>query len=119
MASKKRQAYREWDTKAIMTDTGRLITFDQITALSVNPYRYRVIVDDIIQQIETIMNTEMMYDGSLQIIHWSNDIHLILSSDNFPKATLNITRDQAAALHDLFQWSRVEKIRQNRKLWVI
>lgn len=110
MASKKRQAYHEWDTKAIMTDTGKLVTINQIENLTNIGYRYWRILDEILIQLEDVMKWEDISHAYISIKSWQS---LNFHTGTVAMAT-RISREQAAALHDLFQWSRVEKIRQNR-----
>lgn len=108
MASKKRQVYHEWETKAIMTDTGKLVTLNQIESLTNISYPNRRMLDEILIQLESVMKWEHIANAHISIKSWE---YLNLYSDTVAMA-IRISRDQIVALHDLFQWSRVEKIIQ-------
>lgn len=114
MASKKRQTYREWHTKAIVSH-GKEITSDQLNALD-NIALYEWILQPIITQIRHIFDEKDISEARINLLQWYDDQRRLLIID---QSTCIIwllvhTTPIKAALHDLFQWSRVEKIRQNR-----
>ncbi len=112
MASKKRQAYREWDTKAIVS-YGKEITSDQINILN-QTVLCGWVMQPIIEQIRDILDEEHLRKANIILSQWYDSQRRLLIMDQVKciRWLVVYTSQIKAAIHDLFQWSRVEKIRQ-------